>query len=130
MRHLVISAVLVAALGGCTWVKMAPGGAAVKVVAAGQDMSACEKRGEVSVSVRDRLGPYERNDIKVRDELETLARNEAPGLNADTVQPKAEPDDGEQRFLAFRCRGAVPAAGAQARPAATDGAAETYPIED
>ena len=130
MRHLVISAVLVAALGGCTWVKMAPGAAAVKVVAAGQDMSACEKRGEVSVSVRDRLGPYERNDIKVRDELETLARNEAPGLNADTVQPKAEPDDGEQRFLAFRCRGAVPAAGAQARPAATDGAAETYPIED
>jgi uncharacterized membrane protein len=130
MRHLVISAVLVAALGGCTWVKMAPGGAAVKVVAAGQDMSACEKRGEVSVSVRDRLGPYERSDIKVRDELETLARNEAPGLNADTVQPKAEPDDGEQRFLAFRCRGAVPAAGAQARPAAADGAAETYPIED
>ena len=129
MRHLVISAVLVAALGGCTWVKMAPGGAAVKVVAAGQDMSACEKRGEVSVSVRDRLGPYERNDIKVRDELETLARNEAPGLNADTVQPKAEPDDGEQRFLAYRCRGAAPAA-ARAGTAATDGPAETYPIED
>ena len=129
MRHLVISAVLVAALGGCTWVKMAPGGAAVKVVAAGQDMSACEKRGEVSVSVRDRLGPYERNDIKVRDELETLARNEAPGLNADTVQPKGEPDDGEQRFLAYRCRGATPAA-ARAGTAATDGPAETYPIED
>ncbi|HEY9143125.1 MAG TPA: DUF4156 domain-containing protein [Arenimonas sp.] len=130
MRQLLMSAFVVAALSGCTWVKMAPGAAAVKVVAAGQDMSACEKRGEVSVSVRDRLGPYERNDIKVRDELETLARNEAPGLSADTVQPKAEPDDGEQRFLAFRCRGAVPATGAQARPAATDGAAETYPIED
>lgn len=130
MRHLLMSAVVVAALSGCTWVKMAPGGAAVKVAAAGQDLSSCEKRGEVSVSVRDRLGPYERNDIKVRDELETLARNEAPGLNADTVQPKGEPDDGEQRFLAYRCRGAVPAAGAQAGPAATDGAAETYPIED
>ena len=60
------------------------------------------------------------------DELETLARNEAPGLGADTVQPKGEPDDGEQRFLAFRCRGAAPAA----RPAATDDAAQTYPIED
>lgn len=130
MRQLLMSAFVLAALSGCTWVKMAPGAAAVKVVAAGQDLSSCEKRGEVSVSVRDRLGPYERNDIKVRDELETLARNEAPGLSADTVQPKGEPDDGEQRFLAFRCRGAVPAAGAQARPAATDGAAETYPIED
>lgn len=128
MRHLLISAVVVAALSGCTWVKMAPGGAAVKVAAAGQDLSACEKRGEVSVSVRDRLGPYERNDIKVRDELETLARNEAPGLGADTVQPKGEPDDGEQRFLAFRCRGA--AASAQPRPGASDATAETYPIED
>ncbi len=128
MRHLVISAVLVAMLGGCTWVKMAPGGAAVRVAAAGQDLSSCEKRGEVSVSVRDRLGPYERNDIKVRDELETLARNEAPGLSADTVQPKGEPDDGEQRFVAYRCRGAAPAA--QARPANSDGAADTYPIED
>lgn len=130
MRHLVISAVLVAALGGCTWVKMAPGGAAVKVAAAGQDLSACEKRGEVSVSVRDRLGPYERNNIKVRDELETLARNEAPGLSADTVQPKGEPDDGEQRFLAYRCRGVTPAASAPSGPAATDDRAETYPIED
>jgi hypothetical protein len=63
----------------------------------------------------------------VRDELETLARNEAPGLGADTVQPKAEPDDGEQRFLAFRCRGAAPAT----RPAATEGeGAQTYPVED
>lgn len=129
MRQLLISAVVVAALSGCTWVKMAPGGAAVKVAAAGQDMSSCERRGEVSVSVRDRLGPYERNDIKVRDELETLARNEAPGLGADTVQPKAGPDDGEQRFLAYRCRGAATAS-SQPRPAAGDGAAETYPIED
>ena len=130
MRILAAALLLIPLASACTWVKMAPGGAAVKVAAAGQDLSSCEKRGEVSVSVRDRLGPYERNDIKVRDELETLARNEAPGLSADTVQPKGEPDDGEQRFLAFRCRGAVPAAGAQDRPAATDGAAETYPIED
>ena len=40
------------------------------------------------------------------DELETLARNEAPGLAADTIQPKAAPADGAQRFLAFRCVGA------------------------
>ena len=127
MRQLILPAALLAALGGCTWVKMAPGAADVRVAALGQDLSACERRGEVSVSVRDRLGPYERNDIKVRDELETLARNEAPGLGADTVQPKAEPDDGEQRFLAFRCRGAAPAA----RPVTTEGeGAQTYPVED
>ena len=35
--------------------------------------------------------------------VETLARNEAPSLGADTVQPKGQPVDGEQRFLAFSC---------------------------
>ena len=128
MRLLATALLLLPLASACTWVKMAPGAADVRVAAAGQDLGACEKRGEVSVSVKDRLGPYERNDLKVRDELETLARNEAPGLAADTIQPKAEPHDGEQRFLAFRCRGAAPAAAAP-RPV-EDGPAETYPIED
>lgn len=120
---------LVALLGGCTWVKMAPGAQEVRVARMGQDMSACERRGEISVSVKDRLGPYERNDIRVRDELEVLARNEAPGLGADTVQPKAEPKDGEQRYLAFRCGSARP--GQAARPAtAAEGEAEVFPIDD
>lgn len=89
----------------CTWVKMAPGAEAVTVAALGTDMAACRKVGEIEVSVKDRLGPYERDDLKVRDELETLARNEAPGISADTVQPVAEPRDGGQRFLAYRCQG-------------------------
>lgn len=103
MRTLATALLLIPLVSACTWVKMAPGGAEVRVARAGQDLGACEKRGEVSVSVKNRLGPYERNNIRVRDELETLARNEAPGLQADTVMPKGEPDDGEQRFLAFRC---------------------------
>ena len=55
-------------------------------------------------AVKDRLGPYERNPRKVRDELETLARNEAPGLGADTVQALDGPEDGTQRWRAWRCR--------------------------
>ncbi|KAA2284738.1 DUF4156 domain-containing protein [Arenimonas fontis] len=119
-----------ALLGACTWVKMAPGAENVRVVRAGQDMSACERRGEIAVSVKDRLGPYERNDIRVRDELEVLARNEAPGLGADTVQPKAEPRDGEQRFLAFRCGAARPGQAPARAAAQAAGEAETFPIED
>ncbi len=89
---------------GCTWVKMDPGAAQVRVLRAGQDVSACKRLGEVAVSVKDRVGPYERNNVTVRDELETLARNEALTLHANTVQPMAEPADGEQRWLAYRCR--------------------------
>ena len=44
----------------CTFVKMAPGGQDVRVVSPGQLPAGCEKRGEVEVSVKDRLGPYER----------------------------------------------------------------------
>lgn len=90
-------------LSACTFVKMAPGAENVRVAKLGADLSSCQQRGEIEVSVKDRLGPYSRDALRVRDELETLARNEAPSLQADTVQPKAEPADGSQRFLAFRC---------------------------
>lgn len=98
-----IFALLVATLAStaCTWVHMAPGASKVRVVV--QTPSGCEKRGEVEVSVKDSIAFYERNHLKVRDELETLARNEAPGLGADTVQPMAPPASGEQRFIAWRC---------------------------
>lgn len=100
---LVLAAFLL--LPACTFVKMGPGADRVRVLRADQDASACEKRGEIAVSVKDRLGPYERNEIRIIDELETLARNEAPGLGADTVQPLAPPKDGEQRWRALRCGG-------------------------
>ena len=90
---------------GCTWVHMAPGAKAVRVVVAGAVPAGCQDRGEIVVSVKDRLGPYARSEIQVQEELETLARNEAPGLGADTLQPIAAPGDGEQRFHAWHCAG-------------------------
>ena len=124
---LLIAATLVAATG-CTWVKMGPGAAEVRVARADENLSSCVRRGEVSVSVKDRLGPVERNDIKVRDELETLARNEAPGMGADTIQAKTPPVDGEQRFTTWRCDGA-PAAAVTPPPAPLTEGAETRPLE-
>ena len=88
-------------IGGCTWVHMAPGASAVTVVTGAP--AGCEQRGEVEVSVKAALGPYERNRLRVRDELETLARNEAPGLGADTVQALAEPATASQRYAVWRC---------------------------
>lgn len=102
MRPLAAVVLAVLLTGGCTWVHMAPGASAVTVVTG--PPAGCEQRGEVEVSVKDALGPYERNPLRVRDELETLARNEAPGLGADTVQPLGEPADGRQRYAAWRCR--------------------------
>lgn len=103
MRLLPIAVLLTAlTAGGCTFVHMAPGASAVRVVEG--PPAGCQRRGEVAVSVKDSIAFYERNQLRVREELETLARNEAPGLGADTVQPLTQPIDGEQRFAAWQCR--------------------------
>lgn len=85
----------------CTWVHMAPGASAVRV--AEGPPAGCESRGQIEVSVKHSVAFYDRDPIKVRDELETLARNEAPGIGADTIHPLGPPTNGEQRFAAWRC---------------------------
>jgi len=103
--RLALSSLLLLALSSsaCTWVHMAPGASAVRVVEG--PPAGCENRGEIEVSVKHSVALVERNERKVRDELETLARNEAPGINADTVQPLGPPSGGSQRYAAWRCGG-------------------------
>ena len=104
MRNVAIALVasLAIAPSACTFVHMAPGATAVKIVES--PPAGCDKRGEVEVSVKDSVAFYERNDLRVKDELETLARNEGPGLGADTMNPLSPPKDGQQRWAAWRCR--------------------------
>src|SRR4249919_785374 len=94
-RFAMIVAALVALSASCSFVEMAPGGEAVRVVAPGQLPAGCVKRGEVEVSVKDRLGPYSRDELRVKDELEVLARNEAPVVDEvpppDPESAKTEP---------------------------------------
>ena len=63
--------------------------------------------------------------LRVKDELEVLARNEAPGLKADTVQAISPVDDGSQKWRAFRCSGSQPA-----RDDESDDKAVTKPLKD
>ena len=102
MRTSLMVLLLSLSVTGCTWVHMAPGASAVRVTSAVP--SGCEKRGEVEVSVKHSIAFIERNPLRVRDELETLARNEAPGLGGNAVQPLDGPEDGRQRYAVWRCR--------------------------
>ncbi len=101
MRILMLAAATLA-FASCTWVEPDAHGKQVHV-AYGKDLGACTKKGTVTVSVKSKVGFYERNDLKVRDELESLARNEATELGADTVQALGEPIEGEQKFGAYDC---------------------------
>ncbi|KAF1686993.1 hypothetical protein B1992_06370 [Pseudoxanthomonas broegbernensis] len=94
---------LVVPLAACTWVSLQPEARAVRVIPAGAAPAGCAKQGDIEVSVKHNVALYERNAVKVRDELETLARNEAPGLGANVLQPLGEPAAGSQRFAAWRC---------------------------
>ena len=135
LRSLAGVALLAVAIApACTFVQMAPGGEDVRVVGPGQLPAGCVKRGKVEVSVKDRLGPYSRDELRVKDELEVLARNEAPGLDADTIQAEGPPVDGVQRFQAFRCgtghTQAVPLPPSEKPPAPPPESATTAPLKD
>lgn len=129
IRSSLFALLILAVLNACTWVKLEPAGKATRVAREDEDLSYCDRRGEITVSVKHSVAFIERNALKVRDELETMARNEAMDMSADTVRAAEEPMYGEQRFVAFACRSkaAAPAAAAPVESAPRDGA-ETFPI--
>ncbi len=88
---------------GCTWVEPDDAGKQVQVLY-GKTLTSCTHKGDVTVSVKHKVGLYRRNELKVRDELESLARNEAARIGADSIQAVDEPLNGEQRFGAYDCR--------------------------
>ena len=131
MRKTLLLLAPVLLLGACTWgITLDEGGRQVRTAWNG-DVSGCQELGKVTVSVMDHVGPIDRNDIKVRDELEVMARNEAAKMHADTIMPLAEPGDGSQPWGAYRC-GAAPrrATPPPASPPAEEGNAQTFPIKD
>jgi hypothetical protein len=96
---------MLAALAGCTWVEPDAGGRAIRV-AHGEDVSGCvDLQRTITVSVKHKVAGVYRNELKVRDELESLARNEAgDDADADTNKALDEPHEGEQKFAVYHCR--------------------------
>lgn len=102
MRVLLLSSLLLT-VTACTWVPIEPAGKATRVLPAGPVPAGCIAKGEVVVTVKSKVGFYNRNPLRVQEELETLARNEAPSAGANAVQAAAAPAEGSQRFAAFQC---------------------------
>ena len=130
MRKTLLLLVPVLLLGACSWgITLDPAAKNVRTAWSG-DVSSCRDLGKVTVSVMDRVGPVDRNDIKVRDELEVLARNEAAKMHADTIKPLAEPADGSQPWGAYQCgANRAPPARSSAPASSAPGNAQTFPIQ-
>lgn len=114
-------------LQACTWVKPTVSAENVRVAYDG-NISGCRDAGAIAVSVTDKIAFYHRSGLKVRDELETLARNQAAGIPADTIKAKDEPMDGEQNFEAYVC-GGVRVKQRDGGPRPKD-EAQTFPIKN
>lgn len=102
---LTVTALLVLTFAsGCTWVALEDAGKRVRVVNSAAEVEGCESKGEITVSVRDKVAFVARDSAKVNDELEALARNQASEIGADTVRGVSELDNGSKQFDAFRCK--------------------------
>jgi len=103
IRVLVALVTMVAFLHACTWVKTTPEGTKVRVAQA-NEVSHCESKGEVNVSLKSRVGAFERKPGKVAGELETLARNEANSMGGDTVVALSLVNEGRQTYGVYHCQ--------------------------
>ncbi|SFN33085.1 DUF4156 domain-containing protein [Dokdonella immobilis] len=126
---LLIPALLILPLAACSWgIKLDSAGKNVRV-AWNDDVSGCRDMGKITVSVLDKVGPVDRSAIKINDELEVMARNEAAGLQADTIRPLGEARNGEQSWAAYACGEAPrPARSSLAEPKPGD--VETFPVKE
>lgn len=90
------------ALTACSWVQLNETGESVRVVRPG-DVGACERLGEVTASVLDKVAFMKRSRDKQARELETLARNEAGTMGGDAIVASSDIEDGRRRFTVYRC---------------------------
>lgn len=90
-------------LFGCTWVALAPEAESVQIRSR-ETLDGCTKVGTTKARSKPRIGIFSRSDKKVAEELETLARNDAPELGGNTVVADGlVAADGTQRFSIYDC---------------------------
>ena len=101
-RLLLISLILATGTAACTWVKTEPGAERVQLLSANQ-VAQCERLGQTTTSVRDRVAGVQRRATQVEDELTDLARNSAIEMGGNTLVADGPVRDGQRRFTIWRC---------------------------
>jgi hypothetical protein len=86
----------------CNWVPLTIEGEDVRVLQA-DAVTDCQRVGSVTSKTSDRIIIFARSDRKILEELESLSRNEAVGLNGNAIVPIGTESDGRQSFEVYRC---------------------------
>jgi hypothetical protein len=98
----IIALAIVAPMLGCTWVPITSEGQEVRILQS-MEVTDCKKIGTTTAKTSDRAVFFARTDRKIREELDSLARNEAAELGGDAVVPIGSATDGRQSFDVYRC---------------------------
>ncbi len=98
----VIVCAIVLSVLSCTWVPLTDEGQNVRVLQTSA-IADCKKVGRIGSKTTDHVVIFARSDQKVREELKSLARNEASGLGGDAIVPIGTATDGRQSFDIYRC---------------------------
>lgn len=94
---------ILAVISGCTWVKLNEAGKGVRLVNIGE-AAGCERLGEATAHVLDKVGFIKRSREKQAGELATLARNEAGDMGGNTIVAISDIKDGSRTFAVYRCK--------------------------
>lgn len=90
--------------GACTWTPVTAEGAQVQLASA-KFVEGCQSIGKTRAKTADSVGIFARSEEKIRDELISLARNQAAEMGATTISPLGPVEDGAQTFGVYVCKG-------------------------
>lgn len=102
MKKFLFPALVLLLLNACAWVQLKPEAAQVRVLGAAE-VADCQPAGITTVRVQPDAIVFKRDPVKVQQELETLARNEAVRLQGNVIVPATPIARGEQTFNIYRC---------------------------
>lgn len=93
---------LIFTICSCTWVRLTADGETVTVKTEAE-VSDCKRVAKTTATLRSKVMGVERDEDKIRLELETLARNAAVEYGGNVVVPITEIEDGAQSFAVYKC---------------------------
>ncbi len=105
MTFVWIVASFVALVGlGCNWVPLTAAGEQVQF-ANQKAVEGCKQVGKTRARTRAKIWFADRDEAAIREELRSLARNDAAVMGGTTVSPTGPVEDGEQNFGIYVCGG-------------------------
>lgn len=102
MKKVIVLLLAGLVFSACTWVELSDEGKKIRIVSM-DDIKTCKKVGKVTVSLKDKIAGFDRNEDKIKRELENLARNTAIELKGDSIVPVSPIKKGKQTFAVYKC---------------------------